>query len=316
MKKIGVLKKVELRDIWSREDIDFTNWLNDNLDILGDAIGLDLGTSETECFLDNSDLRVDIRAITKEGKPVVIENQLEQTNHKHLGQIMTYIINMEAKIAVWIAKKIRQEHIKVIEWLNDSTDKDFYLIQLESYQIDNSQPAPFFKIICQPSLEMKKISRHKKEESEGNQLKIKFWDSFLEKAKSKTDFFSKDKTHWWTGRHKEVRKTGILLGCRVNKDKTAVSIIFNPNLKDKLFKLKGRLESEVGFVLKHVEKDQSRGYVKTNKEELLKWFDKGGYRSPQSEWNQIQDSLIDHFVKLEKGLKQTLKEWKSLDKVA
>ena len=141
--KIGKLKKVDLREIWPREDVDFTNWLNDNLDILGEAIELELEESETESSWSNSDLRVDISATTKDNKKVIIENQLEKTDHKHLGQIMTYMINMESKIAVWVAKEIRQEHIKVIDWLNEFTDKDFYLIQLESYQIDNSIPAPF-----------------------------------------------------------------------------------------------------------------------------------------------------------------------------
>ena len=84
---------------------------------------MDLGESETECSFDNSDFRVDISTTTKEGEKIIIENQLEQTDHKHLGQIMTYMINMEAKIAVWIAKKIRQEHIEVVikEFINIPT---------------------------------------------------------------------------------------------------------------------------------------------------------------------------------------------------
>ena len=74
--KIGSLKKVELREIWSREDTDFTNWLKDNLDILGEAIGLDLEDPETECSWNDSDFRVDISATTKEGEKIIIENQL------------------------------------------------------------------------------------------------------------------------------------------------------------------------------------------------------------------------------------------------
>ena len=187
--KIGTLKKIELREIWSREDTDFTNWLNNNLDILGEATGLDLEESETECSWDNSDFRVDISATTKEGEKIVIENQLEQTNHKHLGQIMTYMINMDAKIAVWIAKKVREEHINVINWLNEFTDKDFYLIQLESYQIDDSKPAPFFKVICQPSIEMKEVGKKKKEESESGQLKKSFWTNLLENSSTEKQIY-------------------------------------------------------------------------------------------------------------------------------
>lgn len=320
--KIGTLKKVELRKIWSREDTDFTNWLNENLDLLGETIGLDLEESEleeskTERPLDNSDLRVDISVKTREGEEIVIENQLEKTDHKHLGQIITYMINMEAKVAIWIAKKIREEHINVINWLNEFTDKDFYLIQLESYQIDDSKPAPFFKVICRPSEEIRERGKQKKELSENNQLKINFWKRFLENAKDKTDFFVNDRLYSWTGRHNKIGKTGVELGCRVNANRTAVSIIFNPDLKDKFLNLKEDLEAEIGFVLDLSDKDRSKiGFVKSNKKELIKWFDNGGYRSPESEWNQIQEEMINHFVKLEKALKPFLKKLKPMNKVA
>ena len=314
--KVGVLKTVELRDIWSREDTDFTNWLNDNLDTLSQSIGLDLGESETEYSCENSDFRVDIRTKTQNGKKVIIENQLTKTDHKHLGQIMTYMINMESDIIIWIAKEIRPEHIKVIEWLNESTDKDFYLIKLESYQIDDSKPAPFFKLICEPSPEMKKIGRQKKEENETKLLKEKFWESFLEKAKEKTDFFSKDKIHSWTQRYNKVGVLDIEIGCGINTDKTSVLVRFKPELREDFFKLKKTLESEIGFKLEEKDKRKSRGYVKSEKEGFLRWFDKGGYKSPLDEWDQIQDSLIDNFVKLERGLKKLLKELNSSKKVA
>ena len=131
---------------------------------------------------------------------------------------------METEIAVWVAKEVRQEHIKVIDWLNESTDKDFYLLQLESYQIDDSKPAPFFKVICQPSEEMREIGNEKKKTHESEQLKISFWKGFLEKAKDKTDFFSGDRLYWWTGRLNEIGKTGVEIGCRLNTNKTAVSV--------------------------------------------------------------------------------------------
>ncbi len=307
--KIGTLKKVELREIWSREDTDFTNWLNDNLDILGKEINLDLEESETECSWDDSNFRVDISATTKQGEKIIIENQLESTDHKHLGQIITYMINMEAKKAVWIAKKVREEHINVINWLNEFTDKDFYLIQLESYKIDNSKPAPFFKVICRPSHEMKQRGQQKKELSERGQLKMNFWKSFLEKAKNKTDFFSNDKPHSWTERHNEIEKTGFKIGCYVNQNKTAVSVRFNPSVKDKFLNFKKNLESEIGFILEQTD-NKSGGFVKSDKEKYLKWFDTGGYKNPENEWDKIQEELIDHFVKLEKALKPFLKQLK------
>ena len=191
MKKIeiGELKKVELREIWPHEAKNFTNWLSNNLHILGEAIGLELNEPETERSLDDSNFKVDIMAKTKK-EIVVIENQLEQTDNKHLGQIITYMIMKKAKIAIWIAKEVREEHIKVINSLNEElTDKSFYLVQLESYQIDESKPAPFLKVVCRPSEEIRKAFQKNKEESEVNKLKNDFWTSLLDRSSKKQSFF-------------------------------------------------------------------------------------------------------------------------------
>lgn len=313
---IGRLQKVKLRDIWPREDTDFTNWLNENLHILGETIGLDLGDSETEVSFNDSDFRVDIRTITKDGEDVIIENQLEQTNHKHLGQIMTYMINMEATIAIWIAKKMRQEHINVINWLNESTNKDFYLVQLEGYQIDRSNPAPLMTVICKPSRNMKVAGQQKKELSERIRLKRAFWEGFLEKANNKTSFFSKDKVFSWTARHNKIGTTGIQLGCYVNAGKTAVSVLFEPDLEKDFLSLKKDLEAEIGFYLEQRDKSKSRGMATSNREGFIKWLDRGGYQNPKDEWDQIQEEMLDHFVKLEKALKPMLSKLKKTQSAA
>lgn len=311
--KIGTLKKVELREIWSREDTDFTNWLNDNLNILGEAICLDLEESEPEYSWDNSDFRVDISATTKEGEKVVIENQLEQTNHKHLGQIMTYMINMDAKVAVWIAKKLREEHIKVINWLNESTDKYFYLIQLESYQVDNSKPAPFFKVICQPSKEMKEVGKQKKELSKAQKLKKDFWTKFLDNSREKTDFFSNTAPSTWTVIEHHINKN-IHLVYRINKDKGGIAVCFAEHLKNHFLSLKKEWESKLGFDLEF-EKVGNAGKP-SKKYQFIKWFDRGGYRSPEHKWDQIQKEMIDNMIKLEKLFKAALNKFKFSNKAA
>ena len=287
--------------------------MNDNLDTLGDAIGLDLEEPEKECSWDNSDFRVDISATTKEGEQIVIENQLEQTNHKHLGQIMTYMINMEAKVAVWIAKKVREEHINVINWLNEFTDKDFYLIQLESYQIDDSKPAPFFKVICQPSIKMKERGKKKKELSEAEKLKKDFWTKLLDSSREKTDFFSNTALSYWTVVTHKVNKN-IFLAYRINKNKSAIAILFEESLKDQFLNLKKDWESNLGFDLEF--KNAGNAGVPSAKYQLIKWFDKGGYRNSEHEWDQIQEEMIDNMIKLEKLLKSALSKFKSSYKAA
>ncbi len=104
-----------------------------------------------------------------DGQTIIIENQLEKTDHNHLGQVLTYLINMDSKAAIWIAKETRQEHINVINWLNEVSDKGFYLVKVEAYKIDNSDPAPFFSIICKPTDESRKLGLDKKELQENIQ---------------------------------------------------------------------------------------------------------------------------------------------------
>ncbi len=153
---------MELREVWQHEAEDFTHWLAENLEPLSEILDLSLETVAIEKKIDDSRFCIDILAEDDAGDRVVIENQLEKTDHSHLGQIITYATNMDAKTIVWITKSPRQEHINAINWLNEFSDKKFYLIQVEAYRIDNSSPAPFFSVICRPSEESKIIGRSKK----------------------------------------------------------------------------------------------------------------------------------------------------------
>lgn len=161
--KIGKLEQIPLREVWEKEETDFSAWLAQNLDSLSDAVGINLDLIETEKRVDDSNYEIDLFCEDDEGKSVIIENQLEKTDHAHLGQIITYLVNMEAETVIWVAKDTRQEHVNVINWLNETTDKCFYLVKVEAYKIDNSNPAPFFSVICKPTDEIKKLGKDKKE---------------------------------------------------------------------------------------------------------------------------------------------------------
>lgn len=161
--KIGKLEKVELREVWENEAKDFTTWLYENLDALSDAIDLTLVEPERERKVEGSRFSIDILAETDDNEGVIIENQLEQSDHKHLGQIITYLINMDCSTAIWIVKEPRQEHINAINWLNEATEKCFYLVKLEAYKIGDSKPAPFFSVICQPTEDTKVLGKEKKQ---------------------------------------------------------------------------------------------------------------------------------------------------------
>ena len=118
--ELGKLKEVKLREVWKHEQYNFSSWLaeEENINILGQELGLTLIDVETEKFIGG--FRCDI--VCKDelsGKVVLIENQLEQTNHEHLGKIITYASGMEASVLVWIVESAREEHKSAIEWLNN-----------------------------------------------------------------------------------------------------------------------------------------------------------------------------------------------------
>ncbi|MGH9932654.1 MAG: hypothetical protein ACREA9_25905 [Pyrinomonadaceae bacterium] len=98
---IGKLEPADLRDLWKHEALNFTSWLADNCDVLKDQLGIDLTVVEKEKSV--GPFSVDILAKDAAGRPVIIENQLERTDHDHLGKVLTYLSNLDAKVAIWIS---------------------------------------------------------------------------------------------------------------------------------------------------------------------------------------------------------------------
>ena len=150
MAQLGKLVKVELRKVWEHEARDFSDWLakDENLSLLSEELGIDIeviGTEES-----SGRFRVDILAKeTNSGEYIIIENQLEPTNHDHLGKVITYAAGYDAKYIIWIVKDVLDEHQKAIEWLNEHLDDSIscFLVRIEVWQIGDSGPAPRFEVI-------------------------------------------------------------------------------------------------------------------------------------------------------------------------
>ncbi|HCR86086.1 MAG TPA: DUF4268 domain-containing protein [Alphaproteobacteria bacterium] len=190
-KKLGKLERVELRNIWSTEDGDFTPWLakKENIEILGDAIGIELEVEAQE--KDVGPFRADIlcRNIADDSF-VLIENQIEKTDHKHLGQLLTYAAGLQTVTIIWVASKFTEEHRAALDWLNGITSENFrfFGLEVELWQIDDSAPAPKFNIVSQPNDWSKYVSSAARnisnaENSETKQMQYKFWTKFSEYLK-------------------------------------------------------------------------------------------------------------------------------------
>ncbi len=180
---LSKLTKIELREVWEHEALDFTNWLaqKENLDALSAEIGVDIKLIKTEANVGK--FNVDILAEEEaSGRKIIIENQLEDTNHDHLGKIITYASGYDAEIIIWIVRDFRDEHQKAVEWLNEHTDEDinFFLIKIELWQIEGSNPAPKFEIIVSPNEWAKaiKTSPSNGELTDTKLQQLEFWKKF------------------------------------------------------------------------------------------------------------------------------------------
>ena len=153
MTDLGTMTEVtDLRCVWQNEARDFTPWLAENIYYLSNAIGIDIAVEETESSV--GDFNVEIFATDADtGKSIIIENHLEETNHDHLGKLITYASGKDASLIIWIVRKARPEHIAAIEWLNNHTDEGvgFFLCEIKLFRIVDSLPAPKFEIIEQPN---------------------------------------------------------------------------------------------------------------------------------------------------------------------
>lgn len=203
MTNLGTLKKItDLRSIWPHEALNFTPWVAENVDLLADAVGLDITVDETESSV--GDFNVDIYASeTGTDRKIIIENQLEDTDHDHLGKLITYASGKGADVVIWVVKHAREEHKAAVEWLNNHTDDKigFFLCEIKLFQIGDSQIAPAFTVVERPNDWTKEIRKTASANST-QQQRLEYWQAFNDYAFTDANFsriFNKRKPttdHW------------------------------------------------------------------------------------------------------------------------
>jgi hypothetical protein len=176
---LGTLSRVDARTVWRDEARDFTPWLAVHLELLGQELGLELELESREVGIGS--FSADIIAATPSGQVVVIENQLERTDHSHLGQIMTYAAGKDASIVVWIAPEFRPEHREALDWLNSNTGEglSFFGGEVELLKINDSPPAPHFRLVSQPN-EWAKATKAADPQSAPSELGLRYQAFFSE----------------------------------------------------------------------------------------------------------------------------------------
>ncbi|WP_425050265.1 DUF4268 domain-containing protein [Psychromarinibacter sp. S121] len=175
--------KQDIRLVWPYEPSDFTPWLSqpENLELLADTLGLgQLHKVDTEVPVGS--FRADIICVDSMDNTVLIENQYGASDHKHLGQTLTYLAGKGAKCIIWIAERIKEEHRAVIDWLNEATSLEyaFFGVEIEVWRIGDSLPAPKFEIVSQPNTwERQQKQTARQPEEEDSHRRIEYWASFL-----------------------------------------------------------------------------------------------------------------------------------------
>jgi len=304
---IGRLEKVSLREIWPNEARDFTTWLAENLDFLGEALELSLSLIEQEAAA--GIFSADILAEDSDGNPVIIENQLERTDHDHLGKLITYLSNLDAKTAIWITSNPRPEHETAIHWLNETLPADvaLYLVKLEAYHIGDSRPAPLLTVVAGPSPETKQIGGQKKELAQRHVLRLDFWRQLLDQAKEHTKLHSRispSKQHWSGA---GAGKAGLAFNYVIRMSDAQVELYIdqgegeaNKRIFDRLFASKEKAEEAFGEPLEWQRLDDRRACRIRHRLHLGGLADRG-------RWPEIQEAMIDAMVRLEKALKPQIK---------
>ncbi len=203
------LKHVSPRDAWSNEATDFTPWLakEENFAVLAEALHFtDAEVEGTEQSVGS--FSADIIARDRDGY-ILVENQLEQTDHNHLGQILTYLAGLDGSVkVVWLSTKVREEHRAAVDWLNAHTPEDFsfFAVELELFQIGNSPVAPHFHVVAKPNEWSRHVTQRARQLSETAMTErqkryMEFWGALGDYLLEHDPTYSRrtpSKDHWWT----------------------------------------------------------------------------------------------------------------------
>lgn len=302
---IGRIERLQLREVWPHEAQDFTRWLGENLDVLSEELGIELTDAEIEGCA--GDFRVDVVARDSANRTVIIENQLERSNHDHLGKLLTYFAMMGADAAIWIVSEARPEHVSAVSWLNENSSADFYLVRVEAVRIGDSSPAPLLRRIVGPSPETRAVRDEKREMSETQRLLHEFWSQLLQRASDKGvrlhASVSAQAQNWVaTG----AGVSGMIFSYVIARDWSQVELYIdrgrdqgdaNKRIFDRLYAAKQEIEERFGGPLEWQRLDDKRAC------RIRYRTAGGGYRAPQDRWPEMQDAMIDAMVRLEAALR-------------
>lgn len=229
---LGVLEKIELRNYWKNKATDFTPWLaqEENIQLLSNIIGIDLEVQSQEQHVGPFKADILCKDINSDHY-VVIENQLEKTDHTHLGQLITYAAGLDALTIIWIAKEFTEQHRAALDWLNKITDDtfNFFGVEIALYKIGNSNPAPMFNLVSKPNNWTKQVKKSTSNQAETatKLLQQEYWQGLKDYMESKKSFLKMRNPlpkHW---ANIAIGESGFRLSATVNSKDDSINIWLN-----------------------------------------------------------------------------------------
>lgn len=268
--EFGILKTVSARQKWTNEAREFTPWLAENITELNKALGLELEVENMEVAV--GPYSADILAKdTGTGQYVVIENQLGKTDHDHLGKAITYASVLDASTIIWIATTFTEEHKKAIDWLNDHTSEEvsIYGVQVELWQIDNSNVALRFNIISKPNQAVRQAARSiaTGEISDKRKFQYEFWIKFKDKLAKSRKFPSLQtpRPQYWFDISLGKSYINISNTCNTDVNTVGARIYIGNKIADKMLPFleskKSEIEAEIGQPLQWNPNPENRDKV-------------------------------------------------------
>jgi len=305
---IGKIERLQLREIWKHEAHDFTAWLSENIDVISNSIDFPLENPEKEQHAGS--FSVDIVAEDESGNPVIIENQLEKSDHDHLGKLITYLTSFGAKNAIWIVSEPRPEHVQAITWLNEASSANFYLVKAEAIKIGGSDPAPLLTLVVGPSEESKEVGDKKKEMAERHVLRKRFWEQLLLKAKQKISLHASitPQPYSWIGAG--AGKSGMGYNYSITQHQAKVELYIdrgkdseeeNKLIFERLKTNQKQIEQIFGEPLNWESLEGRRAC------RISKSIEIGGWKD-EEKWPDLHDKMINAMCRLEEALKEHVKK--------
>lgn len=308
--KIATLEEVDIRKLWEHEQYGFSAWLAqpDKIEELNKALGTSITDVQKEVNVQK--FRCDLVGINgSTDEKVIIENQLEMSDHDHLGKIITYASGLDAKIIIWIVKEAREEHRSAIEWLNNNTAEDinFFLVEVHAYKIGNSDPAVKFEIIEQPNDFIKSGVNVRGEKTISQKERFEFWTLFNKKIEEQGKPFNIRRPttdHWYSVAIGFSRvQIDITLVNREHVIEVKLNILDNKDLFDYILKYKKDIEDELCLELDWRRTDDSKSSEIAYRINGLDFNDHSNY-------SELMIEIIEKVIAFKKVFPKHIKKWK------